>query len=248
MRGVRLACVKPAASVRSEPGSNSQVENSIIDLNHVILNRRELHTNLGKQTKRFTALSPSSNLRRKPRPGVFSLKRDRQSLFQRMPNLSSIPQASPPTFLFLPYSIVKKQTHIRVKTIKPKPESSDPLNPLLAADPRFSLERRTSSLAAPPPSSVSGLIEDTPPDSQQGGMKKNQKNGKLLLFKTYFRFSQLLLIFGLQFPPICRALRLLRFTRSHEIAKVPSVHQTGAAPCLFSTPKTPATPCNGQLL
>ena len=26
MRGVRLACVKPAASVRSEPGSNSQVE------------------------------------------------------------------------------------------------------------------------------------------------------------------------------------------------------------------------------
>ena len=27
---VRLACVKPAASVRSEPGSNSQVENLII--------------------------------------------------------------------------------------------------------------------------------------------------------------------------------------------------------------------------
>jgi hypothetical protein len=26
LRGVRLACVKPAASVRSEPGSNSQVE------------------------------------------------------------------------------------------------------------------------------------------------------------------------------------------------------------------------------
>eukprot|EP01038_Epipyxis_sp_PR26KG_P016602 gene16601-22675_t len=28
LRGARLACVKPAASVRSEPGSNSQVENS----------------------------------------------------------------------------------------------------------------------------------------------------------------------------------------------------------------------------
>ena len=28
---VRLACVKPAASVRSEPGSNSQVENPIRD-------------------------------------------------------------------------------------------------------------------------------------------------------------------------------------------------------------------------
>lgn len=42
-RGVRLACVKPAASVRSEPGSNSHVENSIIGYNHV-RNRRELHT------------------------------------------------------------------------------------------------------------------------------------------------------------------------------------------------------------
>ena len=30
MRGVRLACVRPAASVRSEPGSNSQVESSIL--------------------------------------------------------------------------------------------------------------------------------------------------------------------------------------------------------------------------
>ncbi len=30
LRGARLACVKPAASVRSEPGSNSQVENLII--------------------------------------------------------------------------------------------------------------------------------------------------------------------------------------------------------------------------
>ena len=26
LRSVRLACVKPAASVRSEPGSNSQIE------------------------------------------------------------------------------------------------------------------------------------------------------------------------------------------------------------------------------
>ena len=30
MRGARLACVKPAASVRSEPGSNSQVEKTLI--------------------------------------------------------------------------------------------------------------------------------------------------------------------------------------------------------------------------
>ena len=30
LRGVRLACVKPAASVRSEPGSNSQIESLIL--------------------------------------------------------------------------------------------------------------------------------------------------------------------------------------------------------------------------
>ena len=40
LRGARLACVKPAASVRSEPGSNSQVENSIMT-DHYVLNRRE---------------------------------------------------------------------------------------------------------------------------------------------------------------------------------------------------------------
>lgn len=33
LRGARLACVKPAASVRSEPGSNSQVENLIYGYN-----------------------------------------------------------------------------------------------------------------------------------------------------------------------------------------------------------------------
>ncbi|WP_210265415.1 hypothetical protein, partial [Agrobacterium fabrum] len=55
--------------VRSEPGSNSQVENSIIDYCHVILNRREL-----------TSISTSISARE---IGVVSLKRDRQSLFTR---------------------------------------------------------------------------------------------------------------------------------------------------------------------
>ncbi|WP_249740954.1 hypothetical protein, partial [Agrobacterium rubi] len=45
---------------------------------------RELHTNLKNQTKRFTALNHSKQqLSRQTGPGVFSLKRDRQSLFQR---------------------------------------------------------------------------------------------------------------------------------------------------------------------
>src|SRR5690606_14656632 len=34
LRGARLACVKPAASVRSEPGSNSQVEKLILASGH----------------------------------------------------------------------------------------------------------------------------------------------------------------------------------------------------------------------
>ena len=37
---VRLACVKPAASVRSEPGSNSQVEERMIGWSHDSLTRK----------------------------------------------------------------------------------------------------------------------------------------------------------------------------------------------------------------
>jgi hypothetical protein len=37
LRGVRLACVKPAASVRSEPGSNSQVRLSFEPADHNVL-------------------------------------------------------------------------------------------------------------------------------------------------------------------------------------------------------------------
>ncbi|MGG6895462.1 hypothetical protein, partial [Rhizobium sp. BR 315] len=56
-------------------------------LNHVILNRRELTL----ISKRITA----------PKRGVFSCsKRDRRSLFQEPASLP-IPQAPPPTFLFL---------------------------------------------------------------------------------------------------------------------------------------------------
>ena len=41
---VRLACVKPAASVRSEPGSNSHVENLIMALLTSKLTRTQLYT------------------------------------------------------------------------------------------------------------------------------------------------------------------------------------------------------------
>jgi hypothetical protein len=50
LRGVRLACVRPAASVRSEPGSNSQVEScdSVllgVNLSKDILRNGHLHIN-----------------------------------------------------------------------------------------------------------------------------------------------------------------------------------------------------------
>ncbi|WP_210189139.1 hypothetical protein, partial [Agrobacterium sp. DSM 25558] len=67
----------------------------------------------------------------------------------------NIPQASPPTFLFLPYSIVKKQTHISVKTIKPKPESSaskDPTN-----SPSLPVFSRTKDIVA---SSAAALVSE----------------------------------------------------------------------------------------
>ncbi|MCI9868889.1 hypothetical protein RHIZ_23355, partial [Rhizobium skierniewicense] len=117
-----------------------------------------------------------------------------------------VPQASPPTFLFLPYSIVKKQTHIRVKTSKPKPESLNPQEPNLAANPQVFQERRTSSLAAPPPSSVSGLIEDTPETSQQQVGEKIQKNSKSLVLMRYFRFSETCMLLRLECPAFIQLL------------------------------------------
>jgi hypothetical protein len=102
----------------------------------------------------------------------------------------TVPQAPPPTFLFLPYSIVKKQTPNRVKKPKPKPESLSQKDQTISANLQFSPERKTSSLAAPPPSSVSGLIEDTSQTSQQHTLKKVQKSGKALIRQDYFVFRR----------------------------------------------------------
>jgi hypothetical protein len=116
-----------------------------------------------------------------------------------MLNLSSIPQASPPTFLFLPYSIVKKQTHIRVKNHNQKPESPNPQEPNLSANPQvFS---RTKDIVA---SSAAALVSERvielhPRHSQQGGREKIQKNGKLLVLLMYFRFSPVWMVLRAKF-------------------------------------------------
>jgi hypothetical protein len=117
LRGARLACVKPAASVRSEPGSNSHVENSIIGIYVTSLNRRELHTHPGSinhpERQPITARVPWVQRTRERHPrhqnDVTSLdKRDRQSLFQRSDISIRSRQAPPPTFLFLLYMQLSK--------------------------------------------------------------------------------------------------------------------------------------------
>ncbi|KAA3518875.1 hypothetical protein DXM25_13160, partial [Agrobacterium rosae] len=60
-----------------------------------------------------------------------------------------------PTFLFLPYSIVKKQTHISVKTNKPKLESLNPQKPNLTAN--FPVFSRTKDIVA---SSAAALVSE----------------------------------------------------------------------------------------
>ena len=125
MRGARLACVKPAASVCSEPGSNSHVENSIIGIYVTSLNRRELHTLLplpNKTPKGPVWPAQVRSIREDwpkvsaPSISVTSLdKRDRQSLFQRSSISTRSRQAPPPTFLFLLYMQLSKN--------RPKPQN-----------------------------------------------------------------------------------------------------------------------------
>lgn len=50
---VRLACVKPAASVRSEPGSNSHVENLIMALLTSKLTRTQLYTPVSNRNSKL---------------------------------------------------------------------------------------------------------------------------------------------------------------------------------------------------
>ena len=140
LRGARLACVKPAASVRSEPGSNSHVENSIIGIYVTSLNRRELHTHLCSinhpERRSITVRVPPVRRTGERHPhhkdDVTSLdKRDRQSLFQRTDIAIHSRQAPPPTFLFLLYmQLSKNRPGNPVKTSPTRqPPSSNHPNP-----------------------------------------------------------------------------------------------------------------------
>ena len=178
MRGARLACVKPAASVRSEPGSNSHVENSIIGIYVTSLNRRELHTHPGSinhpERQSITARVPWVQRTRERHPrhqnDVTSLdKRDRQSLFQRQVSLPIPPSSAAHVSLSSLYAIVKEQTKSPNDPVKNNPTRQPPSSKSPQSRPTVSqetLERSSSSPAAPPPSSVIGLIDPTKRTSQ----------------------------------------------------------------------------------
>ena len=188
LRGARLACVKPAASVRSEPGSNSQVENSIMT-DHYVLNRRE-----------HFYMYTSASLRRFHRSHS---KRDRHlssnwikpKLDPRKPadhvSLSSHIQLSKNR-----HPQTRKLENVINHRAKPEPGPISISANFSAIVSWISPERRTSSLAAPPPSSVSGLIEDTPPKRQQARFHFLQKNDKRMILLEKFRFPSNLPVFS----------------------------------------------------
>jgi hypothetical protein len=78
-------------------------------------------------------------------------KRDRQSLFQEPVSLP-IPQAPPPTFLFLLIFNCQKTDQIIQSYQSPKPETRKPQTLISVSANPETLERKTSSPAAPPPS------------------------------------------------------------------------------------------------
>ena len=133
-------------------------------LNHVILNRRELTL----VSKRITA----------PKRGVFSCsKRNRRSLFPE-PKSLPVPQASPPTFLFLLFFNCQITDQSNQSKSIPAIPGTQARNHQSASQPiQETPERVTSSPAAPPPSSVIGLIDPTSRYSQH----HHRKNSDIFL-------------------------------------------------------------------
>jgi hypothetical protein len=154
LRGARLACVKPAASVRSEPGSNSHVENSIIGIYVTFFeSTRTSHLFSKHQDPKSLEMSKTS---------VTSLdKRDRQSLFQRT-SISTSPANSA--------AHVSLSSHIQLSKNRPenpvenlsKPKAQRPKPTISTKANSETSERKSSSPAAPPPSFSEGAYTAIP--------------------------------------------------------------------------------------
>ena len=169
MRGVRLACVKPAASVRSEPGSNSQVENSILT--------KSRHS---ESTRTHTHHHPHHCDNNE----VYSLVQNvTVKVYSKGSKSLQTPQASPPTFLFLLIFNCQKTDRIS-QSKNQSPQSLNPRKPTsIQLINLIYLERKTSSPAAPPPSFSERTYKRTTPNKSTAQITKNKKIKQDIDFK-----------------------------------------------------------------
>ena len=144
LRSVRLACVKPAASVRSEPGSNSHVENSILTKSRSFESTRTSHPSLlpiNHQSSQQSVPVPSAQRTAETHPhnkdDVTSLdKRDRQSLFQSSGLATGTAKLRRPRFSF--FSICNCQKTDTGPKSQSKPNQRD--NPPSSKLPQSTLQ------------------------------------------------------------------------------------------------------------
>ena len=204
LRGARLACVKPAASVRSEPGSNSQVENSIMT-DHYVLNRREL--------TRPTPHHCDTGL-------MFSYQNVTVICLLNRQNRNSVRENRRPRFSFFSYSIVKKLTipspkRLTVGKTPVRTQSPEPNQHALILD-DFS---RTKDIVASSAAALVGerFIVPHTKTSQRPILKKCHYSSKPSRKPLYPGLSALLLVPAVAF----RSSRLHLFHQRQSQGDVP---------------------------
>ena len=143
LRGVRLACVKPAASVRSEPGSNSQVVAQDFKSRPITYQRTKA---IPRRTTRLHSTSPEPRRpkARKPRddsgpitcPSVQTLSPRSTRHASPKANTPAEPQErqnTPPTLLFLPIQMSNSEEDPKIPPRSKLPSGSR--NPMRSRSP-----------------------------------------------------------------------------------------------------------------
>ena len=171
---VRLACVKPAASVRSEPGSNSQVQlrsQSRLVTSTETSRALPLFLTSSKHIRLNAHTQPKPASRRSKAPitpnAMNFLKRDRQ--------LSLLSRASP--------AKPSKPAHANAQTQRQKPQTQGQRRPRLSSfrcncqtAARRALDPTASNTRSREASSLRGNASSTPPSrSQIDRLKKRPK-------------------------------------------------------------------------
>ncbi|WP_207106197.1 hypothetical protein, partial [Agrobacterium fabrum] len=100
-----------------------------------------------------------------------------------------VPQASPPTFLFLLiFNCQKTDRSMQSQNQTPKAKSPWKTTSIQLIN-LISLERKTSSPAAPPPSFSERTYKRSPSNKSTAQIRKTQKNIQITEYKREFRFS-----------------------------------------------------------